>query len=647
MVAQASVPPAAPPQAPQPQAPQPVAAQPTSPQTSALQPAAWGAALQNAPPSPASPTPPAQPARPAPQRTVMGMPAMELAALHAAVAAAAQTPPPAATPPAAGPLAATAPAAAPAASARRDKPHNATMMGMSVASLPQPPQQYAPPQPAASQPQYAPPQPAAAQPQYAPPQPAAAQPQYAPPQPAASKPNIAPQTNRTMLGISLPELGQLQAEPAPPTHSPGAMPVHAQRARASVAYDSASQEDEVELPGRRGGRALLFVALAFVALLVLTASGVGLFFAVRGSGPEVRVMVMRMESGDALQVEVPAAAPGTKLRFDGQELPLQAGRATFPLAPAALHVGTNTVAVAVIAPGGDATTREIELDVDFRVHADLSELVGAQPMVAIVIDAHPGSTVLLDGAPLALPANGHAIKRYPVEASSAHDGIVTHVARYTITPPGGAAATGSVTTRIPVTTMQIDRPGLALVTDRDSVELAGAVDRTATVTVDGVPVPVTAGRFLLRLPLAALGAHTPRIVASAPGKAPHAVTLDIRRVADLAVEARSFTFDRTLSYARLKTAVLTYRGQNVALEGRVYNVEISGGRSVVQMLVRDCPRGEQCPLWVTYPAATDITVNTWIRALGTVAGEQQFRSESGRVNTVPRVDAAFLLPLPS
>ena len=516
------------------------------------------------------------------------------------------------------------------------------MMGMSVASVPQQPQQYAAPQPAAAQPQYAQPQP-----QYAPPPPAAAQPQYAQPQPAASKPNIAPQTNRTMLGISLPELGQLQAEPAPPVYSPGAMPVHAQRARAPVAYDSASQDDEVELPGRRGGRTLLFVALAFVALLVLTASGVGLFFAVRGSGPEVRVVVTRMESGDALQVEVPEAAPGTKLRFDGQELPLQAGRATFPLAPAALHVGTNTVAVAVIAPGGGATTREIELDVDFRVHADLSELVGAQPMVAIVIDAHPGSTVLLDGAPLALPANGHAIKRYPVEASNAHDGIVTHVARYTITPPGGAAATGSVTTRIPVTTMQIDRPGLALVTDRDSVELAGAVDRAATVTVDGVPVPVTAGRFLLRLPLAALGAHTPRIVASAPGKAPHAVTLDIRRVADLAVEARSFTFDRTLSYARLKTAVLTYRGQNVALEGRVYNVEISGGRSVVQMLVRDCPRGEQCPLWVTYPAATDITVNTWIRALGTVAGEQQFRSESGRVNTVPRVDAAFLLPLPS
>ena len=48
------------------------------------------------------------------------------------------------------------------------------------------------------------------------------------------------------------------------------------------------------------------------------------------------------------------------------------------------------------------------------------------------------------------------------------------------------------------------------------------------------------------------------------------------------------------------------------------------------MLVRDCPRGERCPLWVTYPAATELTVDTNVRVLGTVAGEQRYRIESGR-----------------
>ena len=62
------------------------------------------------------------------------------------------------------------------------------------------------------------------------------------------------------------------------------------------------------------------------------------------------------------------------------------------------------------------------------------------------------------------------------------------------------------------------------------------------------------------------------------------------------------------------------------------------------MLARDCPRGSRCPVWVTYPAATDATLDSWVRVLGTVAGEQQFRAESGRIMSSPRVDAAFVLP---
>ena len=82
----------------------------------------------------------------------------------------------------------------------------------------------------------------------------------------------------------------------------------------------------------------------------------------------------------------------------------------------------------------------------------------------------------------------------------------------------------------------------------------------------------------------------------------------------------------------------------MAFEGRVYNVNVEGGKSALQMLVRQCPKGQRCPIWVTYPAATDFTVESWVRVLGTVQGEQQFRSETDEVKVVPKVEAAFLVP---
>ena len=43
----------------------------------------------------------------------------------------------------------------------------------------------------------------------------------------------------------------------------------------------------------------------------------------------------------------------------------------------------------------------------------------------------------------------------------------------------------------------------------------------------------------------------------------------------------------------------------LGLEGLVYNVDVSRGRSVLQILASGCPRGERCPLWITYNGATE------------------------------------------
>ena len=118
-----------------------------------------------------------------------------------------------------------------------------------------------------------------------------------------------------------------------------------------------------------------------------------------------------------------------------------------------------------------------------------------------------------------------------------------------------------------------------------------------------------------------------------------------QRVDDLAKAAEGFKPDTGLSYAKIAQNPAIYRGQRVAFEGRVYNVNVEGGRSVLQVLVRECPGGERCPLWVSYGSATEFTVDSWVRVLGILQGEQQFRAESDEVRTVPKVDAFFLLPV--
>jgi hypothetical protein len=233
------------------------------------------------------------------------------------------------------------------------------------------------------------------------------------------------------------------------------------------------------------------------------------------------------------------------------------------------------------------------------------------------------------------------------------DGFIEHAAAYTIappgtplgTPPGAAAATGTLATRVPLTTLHVDRPGDEAITDRPELELAGSVLAGASLTIEGAPVTVLPeGRFLHRHPLPAPGDFSLRIVASAPDHAPTTRTLRVRRVADLAREAAGFTFDRSLTYARLAAAPTTLVGQRVMYEGRVYNVDLHDGRGVLQMLVRDCPSGARCPLWVSYAAVTEVAVDAWVRIYGTIEGEQQFRSTSGEVRTVPSVAATYVLP---
>lgn len=393
-------------------------------------------------------------------------------------------------------------------------------------------------------------------------------------------------------------------------------------------------------PKSPAGPALL--ALAVVAVLAL-----GAYLWLGGeSGPPVEVRIENENGVERMIFEVAGAAPGSKLRFGGIERPLEGGRAVFPLGAGSLQVGRNAVLFDVLQPDGEAYPGKMVLSLDYRVTVDTAPLNAGKGALDIVVAALPGSKVWIGGEELALDAQGRAQRRDTIEASALKDSkTIEHVVSYRVQPPSQEPQVGQIKTVVPITALQIDRPGLEIATAADAIEIAGTVEPGATVTLDGEPLAVQDGRFLHRLALPELGKRTPELVARATGKAPRAIQLAIERVEDLAATARAFGPDASLTYAKIAQNPEIYSGQKAAFEGRIYNVSVDAGRSVLQVLVRDCPAGVRCPLWVEYGAATDLTVEKWVRAVGTLAGARQFRAENDSVQTVPRLDAVVLVPI--
>jgi hypothetical protein len=446
----------------------------------------------------------------------------------------------------------------------------------------------------------------------------------------ASAPARAPNTSHTLLGLEddAPKV-VTAATPAARASTP------AERARDSRPRGSRPSDYSV----RRAPSPVVLV----IAALALGAAAVLGYLALRRHAPDVSVRVTSDANGESMLFEVPAAAAGAKIRFGGQEKALAAGRASFPLGNDSLRVGKNKVLYDLVQASGEVESGQIVLAVDYRVTLDTAPLRAGKPAVDVVVSALPGSKVWLDGEAIALDGQGHAVRSDPLEVGTA-TGRVDHVVKYRVEPPSGEPTVGELRTTIAVTMMQIDAPGSLVVTDRDSVEIMGAVDKDARVTIDDQPVSVVSGRFRYVYPLPHAGDFLPRIVAMAEGKAPHSVALLVQRVDDLAKAAQGFAPDAALTYTKIVQNTAMYKGQRVAFEGRIYNAHVEGGRSALQILVRECPRGERCPLWVSYPAATEFTKDDWVRVLGVLQGEQQFRADDDQVRSVPKLEAVFLLP---
>ena len=459
------------------------------------------------------------------------------------------------------------------------------------------------------------------------------------PSPAAAPQSVpkgvpAAQSNRTMLGqpATAPP-GQLASPPpqVAPQSSPGAFTPDPSMSDMSIAG----------LPRkRRSGVPWVGILIGLGLLLGVAAGGAWWLF---GRGPELRASIANSAEGEVLQVDVPGVPEGTKVRFQGREAMLEAGRAVFPLAANDLQLGDNTLTVDVVSPDGTVEQGSVVLSVKYRVRADLNSLQNDPPTLRILVDAKPGSSVTIDERNVELDPTGHGFVDLPIDPQ-AEANVYERSISYRVVVDGEPAS-GTVETQVPFATLQIDRPGTTTVTDEARIELAGAAHPESTVTLDGVPLETTEGRFVSHLEMPELGEKDFTLVARRPGRAPRARVLHVQRVEDLEAHAASFPVDASLTYARITQNPESYSGQSAAFVGRVYNVDVHQGQTVLQIVVRDCPRGQRCPMWVTFDGASSAENNSWVRVVGRIGGEQQFRSPSGQVLSVPRLDAVFVLPI--
>ncbi len=395
---------------------------------------------------------------------------------------------------------------------------------------------------------------------------------------------------------------------------------------------------------RKRGIPLSVVATLIAAILVL--GGVIIALLLKSSLPVTAKATTTADGRDALHLECEARAcpDGTTVSLDGAKATFAAGQTDLTLAMP-LHIGDNNLTLEVARPsGGRDQPVKLAVNVAYRVRADVTTMSAPHPAITERIEAKPGTTVSIDGKPVALDASG--LGAYAVDESAATEGpadesrVVSLDSTYVLTPPGGKAEQGTVSARVAVSPLRVDAPCPKTTVDEDHVLISGRAPKGASVTVDGVAVTVGAdGSFETTVPLPAPGDHTVEVRASTQALVPRTVHVTATRVASLADAAKSFEQQQPVGYDVAMADLAGKTGAPIVVDGTVVEARASGHRTLV--LVDDkrgCAKGP-CLTRVVVGRDMALAHGAKVRAYGYVA--RPFTTPSGQ--TVPEVESAFVL----
>ncbi len=481
-----------------------------------------------------------------------------------------------------------------------------------------------------------------------------APPANAPPAAAPAPRRRAPQA--TVLGVALPGIAPLRAgdSGAPPDgQEPVGQGYFADAGQAAVSppvVPPPAPLEDVPAPAparivRRKG--VPIVAVALVAGGLLLGGGLGLFWLSRDR-PVITAQLRGSPDGaDVLGLHCDPASckNGTTVEVDGARATFTDGKSDLTLS-APLRIGDNPLALHVDRPGlGRDEVVRLVVPVSFRIRPDLSGLAAPKPSVSIRVEAAPDSVVSVDMKALPLSADGTAV--YSLDESAETEGpadesrVVVLQIPYSIAPKGAPPDTGTVSARFSVAPLRIDVPGTHGIVDHDQILLAGRAARGATVTVDGATVATAQdGSFETPVSLPTIGERTLQVRAGTSLLTPRTVSVEVKRVASLAKEARAFERLKPLSYDVAMADPKTSVGQLVVVEGEVMKARASGHRSI--LIVDDrrgCAKGS-CLARVALAQDVAPSPGTVVRAYGRVA--PPFAAASGE--TVLEVEADFIVP---
>ncbi|MEO7034364.1 MAG: hypothetical protein ABI548_10745 [Polyangiaceae bacterium] len=453
---------------------------------------------------------------------------------------------------------------------------------------------------------------------------------------------------KTMLGVARPGIApinpmQPKAPTAPRITSPYAGQQPAGGAPRPIAPVSrSSREEPIAPPHTPGIPPLAAVAMVGAAGLFAAAAVVWLFY--HGHGTIEAHATAAADGSEQLELNCAACEDGTVLRLDAANASFSAHHATLPLTRP-LKVGANPMTITLVGPRGKQSFVDISVPIAYRVRGDTAGLEAPTPELRVLVSALPGSTVTVDGKPLALNPEGEGTYAVDVSAQvTGPDATVKRLERsvpYVVTPPNAPAQTGTVSLQTGITPLTIDAPGALVVLETSNFVLAGRTAKAGALTVGDRPITVDpTGRFAQMMNVSAPGETTIVVRASSKDAAPRLFPLRVKRVDSLVHEADRVRQRATSNYASIANQAEGKRGWAVALDGSVVDARTDNYNTVVVMDVTGGCSHAPCLARIVYGAPFTLARGDKFSAFGEVSGVV----DGPRTGTkIPEVRADFLL----
>ena len=313
-----------------------------------------------------------------------------------------------------------------------------------------------------------------------------------------------------------------------------------------------------------------------------------------GRGAVVARPSVDAEGRDGLDIECANCPDSTVVRVGSATSTIAAHHAFVPVT---LPLGESKLEVVIDRPGnGKDESASVRVHLPYRVTTDLATLRGERPAIQVVVEAQDGTSVVLDGKTVPLVA-GRAIDALDVsEAVTGESDEPRTLSRkipYVVTPPGGSPEQGTLHVSVPITTLRINAPGSAVVTDKESFVLAGRTAKGVELFAGPHAIPLRPdGSFAHVMNVSAVGATQISVRAQGQGMAPRIVKIDVRRVESLEQSAREFASKSPLGLADLASDPKSKVGKNAMVSGLV--IETKGADQVTVMRLRGFG-GPACP----------------------------------------------------